>query len=32
MREFAKMAVLDVWYFDIDMETALEQIEDETAK
>jgi uncharacterized protein (DUF2252 family) len=32
MREFAKMGVLDVWYFYIDMEEALEQIEDETAR
>lgn len=32
MREFAKMGVLDVWYFYIDMETALEHIEDETAR
>ena len=32
MREFSKMGVLDVWYFSIDMETLLEQIEDETAR
>ena len=32
MREFAKMGVLDVWYYSIDMEAWLEQIEDETAK
>jgi uncharacterized protein (DUF2252 family) len=31
MREFAKMGVLDVWYYSIDMEAWLEQIEDETA-
>ena len=31
MREFAKMGVLDVWYFSIDMDAMLEQIEDETA-
>jgi uncharacterized protein (DUF2252 family) len=32
MREFSKMAVLDLWYFSIDMEALLEQIEDETAR
>jgi len=32
MREFSKMGVLDLWYFSIDMEALLEQIEDETAK
>jgi uncharacterized protein (DUF2252 family) len=32
MREFAKMGVLDVWYFYIDMEAALDHIEDETAR
>jgi len=32
MREFAKMAVLDVWYASIDMEALLETIEDETAR
>lgn len=32
MREFSKMAVLDVWYFSINMEALLEQIEDETAR
>lgn len=32
MREFAKMGVLDLWYFSIDAEAALEQVEDETAK
>ncbi len=31
MREFAKMAVLDVWYFSIDAEALLENLEDETA-
>jgi uncharacterized protein (DUF2252 family) len=31
MREFAKMGVLDVWYFSIDVETLLENVEDETA-
>jgi uncharacterized protein (DUF2252 family) len=32
MREFSKMAVLDLWYFSIDMEAVLEQVEDETVK
>ena len=32
MREFSKMGVLDIWYFSIDMNAMLEQIEDETAK
>jgi uncharacterized protein (DUF2252 family) len=32
MREFSKMGVLDVWYFSIDMEAILEQMEDETTK
>jgi uncharacterized protein (DUF2252 family) len=32
MREFSKMGVLDMWYFSIDMDELLEQIEDETAK
>ena len=32
MREFAKMGVLDVWYYSIEMEDLLETIEDETAK
>jgi uncharacterized protein (DUF2252 family) len=32
MREFAKMGVLDVWYFSLDMEALLETLEDETAK
>jgi uncharacterized protein (DUF2252 family) len=32
MREFAKMGVLDVWYFSIDVEALLEQFEDETAR
>jgi|CXWL01.1.fsa_nt_gi uncharacterized protein (DUF2252 family) len=32
MREFSKMGVLDVWYFSINLETAIEQFEDETAK
>ena len=32
MREFSKMGVLDTWYFSIDMDAALEQIEDKTAK
>jgi uncharacterized protein (DUF2252 family) len=31
MREFAKMGVLDVWYFSIDADTLLETVEDETA-
>jgi uncharacterized protein (DUF2252 family) len=31
MREFAKMGVLDVWYFSIDAEALLENVEDETA-
>ncbi len=30
MREFAKMGVLDVWYFSIDAEALLENVEDET--
>jgi len=32
MREFAKMGVLDVWYYSIEMDAWLEKIEDETAK
>ena len=32
MREFAKMGVLDVWYFSLDMEALLETLEDETTK
>ena len=32
MREFAKMGVLDVWYFSIDMESALETVEDDITK
>jgi len=32
MREFAKMGALDLWYYSIDVEAWLEQIEDETAK
>ncbi|MEI6335959.1 MAG: DUF2252 domain-containing protein [Methylococcaceae bacterium] len=32
MREFAKMGVLDVWYYSIELEDLLETIEDETAK
>jgi len=32
MREFSKMGVLDVWYFSIDVEALLEQVEDETAR
>ena len=32
IREFAKMGVLDVWYYSIEMEDLLETIEDETAK
>jgi uncharacterized protein (DUF2252 family) len=32
MREFAKMGVLDVWYFSIDLEAAIEEIEDEIAR
>ena len=32
MREVTNLAVLDVWYFSIDMEALLEQIEDETAR
>ena len=32
MREFSKMGVLDVWYFSVDMEVLIEQLEDETAK
>jgi uncharacterized protein (DUF2252 family) len=32
MREFAKMGVLDVWYLSIDLEAAIEEVEDETAK
>ena len=31
MREFSKMGVLDLWYYSIDMDAMLEQIEDETA-
>lgn len=30
MREFAKMGVLDVWYFSIDMDAMLETVRDET--
>ena len=30
MREFAKMGVLDLWYFSIDAEALLENVEDET--
>ncbi len=32
MREFAKMGVLDTWYFSIDVEALLETVEDETAR
>ena len=32
MREFSKMGVLDLWYFSIDVEAAIEEVEDETAK
>lgn len=32
MREFAKMGVLDVWYFSIDADMLLETIEDDTAR
>ena len=32
MREFSKMGVLDVWYFSIDLEAAIEEVEDETAR
>jgi len=32
MREFSKMGVLDVWYFSIDLEAAIEEIDDEIAK
>jgi len=32
MREFAKMGVLDLWYFSIDTDMLLETIEDETAR
>jgi uncharacterized protein (DUF2252 family) len=32
MREFSKMSVLDLWYFSIDADALLEQIEDDTTK
>jgi hypothetical protein len=32
MREFSKMGVLDVWYSNIDLEEAIETVEDETAR
>ncbi|MDD2658873.1 MAG: DUF2252 domain-containing protein [Methylococcales bacterium] len=32
MREFAKMGVLDTWYFSIDMDAMLDQIVDETTR
>lgn len=32
MREFSKMGVLDVWYLSIDLEAAIEEIDDEIAK
>jgi uncharacterized protein (DUF2252 family) len=32
MREFSKMGVLDVWYLSIDMDAALETIEDDIAR
>ena len=32
MREFAKMGVLDFWYFSIDMEAVLETVEDDIAR
>jgi uncharacterized protein (DUF2252 family) len=32
MREFAKMGVLDVWYFSIDAEALIETVEDDIAK
>ncbi|MEI6068686.1 MAG: DUF2252 domain-containing protein [Methylococcaceae bacterium] len=32
MREFSKMAVLDVWYFSIDGDAMIEEIEDDTAR
>ena len=32
MREFSKMAVLDLWYFSIDGDAMIEEIEDDTAR
>ncbi|MGZ5001502.1 MAG: DUF2252 family protein, partial [Methylomonas sp.] len=32
MRDFSKMGVLDTWYFSIDTEDLIEQVEDETAR
>ena len=32
MRKFAKMPVLDVWYFSIDVDEMIEEFEDETAR
>jgi uncharacterized protein (DUF2252 family) len=32
MREFAKMGVLDLWYFSIDAEALIETVEDDIAK
>jgi uncharacterized protein (DUF2252 family) len=32
MREFAKMGVLDLWYFSIDADEMVEQIKDDTTK